>query len=867
MPLSAGDKLGPYEILVAIGKGGMGEVFRARDTRLNRDVAIKVSSEHFSERFEREARVVASLNHPNVCSLYDVGPNYLVMELVEGPTLAERITQGAIALDETAGIARQIAAALDAAHEKGIVHRDLKPGNVKIKPDGMVKVLDFGLAKIGGTPSVASDESPTLTMGQTEAGMILGTAAYMPPEQAKGKPVDKRADIWAFGAVVYEMLTGRPLFPGESTTEVLASVIKEEPDLNRAPAQAQLLLRRCLEKDPNHRLRDIGDAMPLLEVAPQTAPLLQKAWLWPAVAGVLLIALGLASYALFRENLQAPIETVRFQIPAPDKGSFNVYLTLSPDGRKLAYVASGADGQSRVWIRSIDSLESRPLAGTEGAASPFWSPDSRFIAFGDGTKVKRIDVSGGPVQTIVDLPAGAGVGFWASDGTMLVGNRGAGPGMWRVSPTEGTASQITKADTSRQERAHGFPVLLPDGRHFLYTRLAASPENAGVFLGSLDAKPDAQGSRRILPVQSSSMYVPPVGSGPGHLVFLQDRVLMAQPFDAKRFELSGEPVALAEQIGTLGAYGFFSVSATGALAYRVGGVDANNRQLTWYDRQGNALGSVGQPVDFQGQPVISPDGGAVAIARIDRQAAFSDIWVHDLARNTDSRLTSGPGSSANPVWSPDGSKIAFGNSRHGIPSVFQKAANGVGQDEELDKDARPKNVRDWSRDNQYIIEEVGRTSKTGLAVWVLPLSGDRKPFPYLESEFDQENPRISPNGQFLAYESNETKRNEIYVQSFPRPGGKWQVSTDGGASPVWSRDGKELFFRGANGKLMVAGVRSGPGNKFDNDLPKPLFDLPGGAGSFDVNKDGRFLIPAPVGQSASAPITVVVNWTAGLKRN
>jgi eukaryotic-like serine/threonine-protein kinase len=867
MPLSKGDRLGPYEILEAIGKGGMGEVFRARDTRLNRDVAIKVSSEHFSERFEREARVIASLNHPNICSLYDVGPNYLVMELVDGPTLAERITQGAISLDETAGIARQIAAALDAAHEKGVVHRDLKPGNVKIKPDGTVKVLDFGLAKIGGTPSVASDDSPTLTMGQTEAGMILGTAAYMPPEQAKGKPVDKRADIWAFGAMLYEMLTGHRLFQGETTTEVLAAVIREEPDLNRAPAQTQLLLRRCLEKDPIRRLRDIGDAMPLLETQ-QTGPPPQRAWQWPVLAGaLLLIAVGLGSYFLLRENPRAPIETVRFQIPAPDKGSFNIYLTLSPDGRKLAYLANGADGQNRLWIRNIDSLESRPLAGTEGAASPFWSPDSRFIAFGEGSKVRRIDVMGGPVQTVADLPAPAGVGVWGADETILIGNRGAGPGMWRVSPTQGTASQITRVDTSRQERAHGFPVLLPDGRHFLYTRLAANAENAGVFLGSLDAKPDAQGFQRILPVQSSSMYVPPVGSGPGYLMFLQDRTLMAQPFDANRFELRGEPVALAEQIGTLGAYGFFSASAAGTLAYRLSGVDANKRQLAWYDRQGKALGLVGPPVDFGGQPVLSPDGGAVAIARIDRQAGFSDIWVHDLARNTDSRLTSGTGSNGNPAWSLDGSKIAFESNRGGTTNVYQKAANGVGQEEELDKDARSKSVRDWSRDGQYLIEEVGRSSETGIAVWVLPLFGNRKPFPYLESKFDEGNPKVSPNGQWLAYESNETKRNEIYVQSFPKPGGKWRVSTDGGTSPVWSRDGKELFFRDANGKLMAAEVRSGPGYKFDSDPAKPLFDLPGGAGTFDVTKDGRFLIPAPVGQSTSAPVTVVINWTAGLKRN
>lgn len=866
MSLSKGDRLGPYEILEAIGKGGMGEVFRARDTRLDRDVAIKVSSENFSERFEREARVVASLNHPNICALYDVGPNYLVMELVEGPTLAERIAQGAIPHDETEGIARQIAAALEAAHEKGVVHRDLKPGNVKIKPGGTVKVLDFGLAKIGATPAASSADSPTLTMGQTEVGMILGTAAYMPPEQAKGKPVDKRADIWAFGAIFYEMITGQRLFEGETVTEVLASVIKEAPDLKLAPDQTQLLLRRCLDKDPNRRLRDIGDAMPLLEVAPQATPTAQKnTWLWPAVSGaLLLIALGLASFLLFRENPQAPLETIRFQVPVPEMGSFNIYLALSPDGRKLAYVASGADGQSRLWIRNVDSLESRPLAGTEGAASPFWSPDSRFIAFGDGGKVKRIDVEGGPVQTVADLQAPAGVGFWASDGTMLVGGRGAGPGVWRVSPAGGTASLITKLDTSRQERSHGFPILLPDGRHFLYTRLAASAENAGVFLGSLDSKPDAQGSRRILAVQSSSVYVPPTSSGPGYLLYLQDRVLMAQPFDAKRFELSGEPVALAEQVGTLGAYGFFSASATGTLAYRLSDVDANNRQLGWYDRQGKPLGAVGPPVDFGGRPVLSPDSGKVAIARIDRQTGISDIWVRDLERNTDSRLTSGPGSSSNPVWSPDSSKIAFGATRDGTLHVFQKAASGVGQEEMLDKD--PRNVRDWSRDGQYLIEEAGRTSKTGLAVWVLPLFGDRKPYPYLESGFDQESPKVSPNGQWLAYESDETKRVEVYVQSFPKPGGKWQVSTDGGASPVWSRDGKELFFRGANGKLMSAAVRSSAGNKFDNDPAKPLFDLPGGAGTFDVAKDGRFLIPAPVGRSAGSPITVVVNWAAGLKR-
>jgi Tol biopolymer transport system component len=580
-----------------------------------------------------------------------------------------------------------------------------------------------------------------------------------------------------------------------------------------------------------------------------------------------LVALGLASDVLFRSKPAVPGETLRFQIPASEKSAFNIYLALSPDGRKLAYVADGADGQSRLWIRNIDSLESRPLAGTEGAVSPFWSPDSQFIAFGVGNRVKRMDVLGGAARTIGELQGGAGVGFWGPDGTMIVGNRGFGPGMWRIPAAGGTASLITKVDTSRQERAHGFPILLPDGNHFLYTRLSSAAENAGIFLGTLDAKPDAQGSRRISPVQSSSAYVPPAGSGPGYLLFLQDRILMAQPFDARRFELGGEPVALAEQIGTLGSYGFFSASASGTLAYRLSGVDANNRQLTWYDRQGKALGAVGQPVELQGQPVIAPDGGAVAIARFDRSTGVSDIWVHDVSRNTDSRLTSGPVSNTNPAWSPDGGKIAFSSNRGGSLKLYLKNASGVGQEEALDEDQRSKAVEDWSHDRQYLIEEVARSAKTGLAVWVLPLFGDRKPFPYLESEFDEDLPKLSPNGQWLAYQSNETKRNEIYVQSFPKPSGKWQVSTDGGTRPVWSRDGKELLFLSANGKMMAADVKSGAGNKFDNGLAKPLFDLPGGAGTFDVNKDGRFLIPAPSGQSTGAPITVVVNWAAGLKRN
>jgi Tol biopolymer transport system component len=725
-------------------------------------------------------------------------------------------------------------------------------------------------------------------MALTGKNEIVGTLFYMSPEQLQsqgdGQAIDGRSDIFSFGLVLYEILTGKRAIEGASPATVIAAIMERPaPSIADVAPVLDRVLRKCLAKDPDQRwqtARDLKDELEWIAKAPEpvsaasgsqvaAAPAKKEGhgWLWPATSGVLLLALtGLAGYVLFRSKPAVAGETLRFQIPASEKSSFNIYLSLSPDGRKLAYVANGADGQSHLWIRSMDSLESRSLPGTESAASPFWSPDSRFIAFGAASKLKRIDVSGGPVQTVCDLPVPVGMGFWGLDGFMIVGNRGAGPGLWRVSASGGKASLITKVNVAGQERAHGFPVLLPDGKHFLYTRLSSIAENAGIFLGTLDAQADAQGSKRILPVQSSSVYVPPSDSGPGYLLFLQGSTLLAQPFDARNFELGSDPIALAEQVGTLGSYGFFSASTNGTLAYRLSGVDANNQQLRWYDRQGKALGVVGAPVEAD-HPAISPDGSAVVMARFDRQAGISDVWVHDLSRNTDSRLTHDPQGSSSPVWSPDGSKIAFSSSRDGTINVYQKNSSGVGQDEALDTDQRPKAVRDWSHDGQYLIEEVGRSPKTGLAVWVLPLFGERKPFPYLESEFDESYPKLSPNGQWLAYQSNETKRNEIYVQSFPKPGGKWKVSTDGGTRPIWSRDGKELFFLGTNEKLMAVEVRSSAGNKFDNGLAKPLFDLPNGAFTFDVSKDGRFLIPGSVEQTAGAPITVVVNWAAGQKRN
>ncbi|HEV2446472.1 MAG TPA: protein kinase, partial [Candidatus Sulfopaludibacter sp.] len=553
MILDRGVRLGPYEILALIGAGGMGEVYRARDPRLGRDVAIKVSKERFTERFAREARTIASLNHPNICTLYDVGPNYLVMELVDGPTLTDRIRQGSVPIEEAVKIAIQMAAALEAAHEKGIVHRDLKPGNVKIKLDGTVKVLDFGLAKAGGTPTVTDagggpDNSPTISMGDTKAGAILGTVAYMAPEQAKGKPVDKRADIWAFGVVLYETLTGRRLFRGETTTEILASVIKEEPEWDRIPRQAERLLRLCLRKNPTERLHDIADAKLLLEEASTPpAPRRIARWLWLGAASLFLFALAFLTFVHFRQAPPAA-EPVRFTIPLPENVTFNFAnaFAVSPDGRKVVFDAIGPGG-AQLWLRTLDSNEAHPLseAGIVNAATLFWSPDNRSIAYMSQGKLKQIDIAGGPAQTICDIPRGAFGGSWNRDGVIIFGTDG---GLMRVAAAGGSASALTSAESSRGEAGHIHPFFLPDGKHFLY--LISHGENSGVYVGSVDAKPEAQNRKRLIATRFSAAYAPSSDPARGQLLFLREGTLMAQAFDARRLELAGDAVPMVEGVGS-----------------------------------------------------------------------------------------------------------------------------------------------------------------------------------------------------------------------------------------------------------------------------------------------------------------------------
>jgi Tol biopolymer transport system component/predicted Ser/Thr protein kinase len=858
--MTAGTKLGPYEILAPIGAGGMGEVYRAKDTKLGREVAIKILPESFANdpdrlaRFEREAKVLAALNHPNIAQIYGVEQRALVMELVEGETL-----KGALPLEAALNYAKQIADALEAAHEKGIVHRDLKPANIMITPSGVVKVLDFGLAKTADVSSTSSDpsQSPTFTISPTRAGVIMGTAPYMSPEQARGKPVDRRADIWAFGVVLYEMLTGRRLFDGETTSDILAAVLTKEPDLTKVPAKVRRLLQSCLQKDPKQRLQAIGDWRLLLESAPLAKDVHDSKLPWAVAAAVTIGALVLG-YLYFRRAPEKP-RVFKLSVQPPEKVTFESFSlpAVSPDGRRLAF-ATGTAGRDGLWVRDLDSLaaSARVLPGTQRASHPFWSPDSRYIAFFADRRLKKIDVAGGPALPLCAgglFPPG---GTWSKNDVILFTSDQNGV-VLRVPAAGGSAMPVTVLDPALAETSHNFPWFLPDGRHFLYTAVSTDPEKNAVYVGDLDSK----SRHRILAANSQAVYAPP-----GYVLFLRERTLMAQPFDAGKAVTTGDPIPIAEQVDYFrDAWGnintVFSSSQNGVLAYNSGG-SGNDLQLTWFDRSGRAAGTVGAP-GMMRFPTVSPDGNTVAADRLDPQTGFFDLWLHDLKRGTSSRFTFDSKTNDSPAWSPDGRHIAFRSTRDGLGNLYQKAIDGTAPEEALDKSLRSMRPSDWSRDGRYIIEGVS-DPKTKGDIWVLPLFGDRKPFPYLQTDFSENDGKLSPNGQWLAYFSDETGRFEVYVQTFPTPGGKWQVSTNGGALPVWSRDGKELFFSGLDRKIMVAEAKGGA--KFEVSVPKPLFEMRSGpTGWFDVSKDGRFLIPTPAEQS-SVPITVVVNWTAGLKK-
>ena len=881
MQIEPGSRLDHYQIVEIIGKGGMGEVFRAIDTRLPREVAIKTSKQEFSERFAREAKVIASLNHPNICTLFDVGPNYLVMEMIEGPTLSERMKDGPLNLETTAGIMRQVADALDYAHEKGVVHRDLKPGNIKIRPDGVVKVLDFGLAKVGSAAGSSSDpeHSPTMTLGVTQAGVVLGTAAYMSPEQATGKPVDKRADVWAFGVVFYEMLTGARMHTGDSVQEIMASVLKDEPDLTKVPAQAHRLLKRCLEKDPNKRLRHVGDVMALLDDPPSgsqsaiAAPRLEpakKKWLWPAVAaGVVLAGTALALWAPWRTPT-GPTQAVRFEVGPAEKMTFIVggSMAVSPDGRWMVFPATGEDGATRYYLRSLDGVEVRPLPGTEGTILPpvAWSYDSRWVLFASGGKIKKIDIQGGPPQNLADFAGGLNGAGWNSDGVIVAGTANNGNPIFRVPATGGQATPLTALAPG--ETSHIWPQFLPDGKHFLYERVSNDTAKTGVYIGSIDAQPNQQSMQRLLASDRQAYYAPSPSAGTGHLIFMRQTTLMAQPFDPDKMTLSGEATAVADGIDSFAArnYGLFSVSNTGTLVYR-GGAGAQT-VLTWFDQQGNPAGTLGDPGDYSG-PAVSPDGSRVAVAM--GPAPNRDIWILDVARGASTRFTFDPARDDYPAWSPDGKNIAFSSTRSGQMDLYIKPADGSGEEKLLLKTDEPKIDARWSKDGRFLL--FGSSgAKTATDMWALPFPGEAKPVSLLQTQFREGQASVSPDGRWLAYVSSESTLADVYVRPFTPAaaagtGAKWLVSKGSGIRPLWRPDGKALFYVSLSNQVMAVDIDTS--KEFQAGTPRRMFTAPAGvlAAGWDLSPDGkRFLFVAPPNTGHTIPFTVVLNWAAGLKK-
>ncbi len=891
MSLTTGSSVGHYQILGSLGAGGMGEVYRARDTKLGRDVALKVLPQAVSAdpdrraRFAREARSLAALNHPNIAQVHgfeDGEPtSALIMELVEGQDLSERIRRGPIPFDDAIAIARQIGDALQTAHDRGIIHRDLKPGNIKVRDDGTVKVLDFGLAKAldqgSGTGDQGSGElsnSPTITTpAMTMQGMLLGTAAYMAPEQAKGRAVDRRADIWAFGCVLYEMLTGRKAFAGDDVSDTLASILKSDVDWTGVPPQATRLLKRCLEKDPRKRLHDVGDAWDLLEdrsPLPQSTPQ-RSSWLpWTSAALFALTTIGLAALR-FMQPTPAPPESARFQIAPPPNTDFSTYLSVSPDGRRLAFTASDRN-QTALWVRDLQSLEARQLSGTENATSPFWSPDGRFIAFADGRVLKKIDLTGGRAQTLGEAPGNIGLGAWNSAGVIVVGTRGLGP-IYRVPDTGGTFVPLTSVVDQQSERGHSFPTFLPDQKRFLYIKLSARADEQGVYAGSIDLAPEQQSKSRLLPLTFGPLILTDGDHG-RRLLFTREGTVVSQPFDADRVELSGEPTPVAEGVGSAGSFAFFGAGSN-VLAYRTGAATAStSEQLTWFDRTGKEISKVGGPLAVSAGPfslAIAPDGRRAAVMMAGT-APPSDLWLVEFARGLATRLTSTPGNEAGPVWAPDSRRLVFRSSRtdNFAFDLFVKDVDGAEEQQPIASNPTSGTPTDWSRDGRTILLARGPDANASdLVAW----STDRKVAePLLGTSFTEHTGRFSSDGRWLAYVSNESGDSEIYVRPFsigadgkPAVGPKWRVSPNGGMTPRWRADGKELFFRAGNGDFMSVDVTIA-GGSIQTTLPRRLFANIPSVHAWDVTADGqRFLISvvlsSPLSPAAVDPITVVLNWT------
>jgi serine/threonine protein kinase len=888
MLLNAGSQLGVYEIRELIGAGGMGEVYRARDTKLDRDVALKVlpgalaGDSRYMARFQHEAHVLASLNHPHIASIHGLeesdGVRALVMELVEGRTLADRIKSGPVPVEEALAIARQIAEALEYAHEKGIIHRDLKPANVKMTPEGTVKVLDFGLAK--AVEPISGDkpweEAATAPVSMSQPGMIIGSAEYMAPEQARGQAVDRRADIWAFGVVLFEMLTGKRTFGGATVEETLAAVLTKEPGWERlpaaTPASIRRLLGRCLERNRKRRLQAIGEARIAIEeylADPEAEPPPVRRSVLPWIVAAAFASVALISSLIYFRRVPAESPLLKYSIQPIEHLAY-AHIALSPNGQLLAFDTIDSSNKLRLWLRRLDSLTAQPLAGADGALHPFWSPDSRFLGYWsfNDRALKKIDLgaSSGPAPPQTLCSAEQGGATWSRDGVILFGSTRGHP-LRRVNAAGGPATAVTSLDRSRQESMHLWPWFLPDGRHFLYTVDSLQRENSGIYVGALDS----HDRKQLLRDRSNAEYVStPEG---GFLLFVRSRTLMAQPFDAANMRLMGEPRPVAEQLNytSLWAQGGYTVSNNGMLALFLGGWQ---NQWTWFDRSGNRLGTVGELGQYGGRSSLSPDDKLLALDRIDSDSGKYDIWLIDLVRGISSRFTFGQNHDRNPVWSPDGKRIVFSSNREGVYDLYLKNADGGGKEELLLKSSLDKFATSWSPDGRFLLY-VEQAPETLSDVWVLPLIGDRKPIPYLKTEFQETAGAFSPDGKWVAYSSTESGRFEVYVRRFEeaslrqaaRVQGRWKISNDLGIFPQWRRDGRQLFYKGGVLNLMAAEIHAD--RTFEPGIPRSLFSIPfGDAGivsNIAVTGDGqRFLILTPV-ELETTPVTMIVNWTKLLK--
>jgi Tol biopolymer transport system component len=901
MSLSAGTRLGPYEILSALGAGGMGEVYVAFDSRLSRRVALKILPPEVAEsaerekRFEKEARAVAALNHPNIVTVHSVekseGIHFITMELVEGKTLSEVIPRNGLPLKSFFDLAIPLANALSCAHEHGITHRDLKPTNIMVTDEGRVKILDFGLAKVQyQAAGSALSELPTQSM--TEEGRIVGTVSYMSPEQAEGKAVDRRTDLFSLGIVFYEMLTGLHPFLGASSAATVSAILKDTPrsliELNpEVPRELSRVVKRCLSKEPARRYQSCLDFRNELEeikeelgaspgegsaalTTPRARGKRMERRVIGLVVGIVLVVAALMLIPVEFPRAPAKHEVTRFSVAPPEGGTFDALPfdpspAVSPDGRQLAFVASAGNFVDHLWVRSLDSVAARALPGTNAAFPPFWSPDGRHIGFFAEGKLKRIDISGGPAQTLADGDNG---GTWNREGIILFSGR---DGLYRISSKGGEATRVTTLDPSRGELSHRFPQFLPDGRRFLYLVVAEEPENRGVYAGSLDTTE----KKRLLSETSNVAYAPP-----GYLFFVRESTLLAQAFDATRLELTGEPTTVAERVMPSPTIRFapFSVSEN-VLAYREGGWSFTT-ELVWMDRNGREIGTVGA-AGLNVVPSLSSDETRVAISRWDR-ATNLDVWTIDLSRKITERLTADPGFEADPVWSPDGESIVFSSSRKGTYDVYRKPETGLGTQQLLFASPSLDFPNDWSSDGRFVLVESiafeGGTPSGDL--WVVPVAGDQGPFPFLKTKFAEGQPRLSRDGRWIAYTSDESGAREVYVQEFREGARRWRVSNRGGLDPRWRRDGRELFYlepgpatgtsHVAEVTLMAVGVRAGP--TFEAGPPQALFRVRVPAvwienyWTYAVASLGQRFLFSKVIDVEPSLITVVLNWRDALPR-